>query len=296
MLKRDWKREWIRWVAAGVLLVGCVARAATEGAPATGTVEEWLRRARDAQSRGLMKQASEFAGRAIEVGPADPRGYQVRAHLAERMRQYIQAELDFGRVIELLPDDPASYFQRGLVRLRLLNFAGSAADFDRCVVLRPAREPELWQRGIALFYAGRFAEGRRQFESHRTVNPNDVENSAWHFACISRVDGPGVARAQWMPVRGDERVPMAEIQELMSGSGSVEAVLEAVEAVTDGAGRSRAQLYGHLYLSMYYGAHGRREEEARHAVQAAKAGNGLGLMGDIAQVHSDWVAARLSGR
>lgn len=283
------------WVLV-VVVVGWTARAATGVAPAERTVEDWLRRARDAQSRGLMKQATEFAGRAIEVAPDDPRGYLVRAHLSERTRQYIQAEFDFGRVIELRPDDPASWFQRGLVRLRLLNFAGSAADFDRCVALRPARGPELWQRGIALFYAGRFAEGRRQFESHRTVNPNDVENSAWHFACISRVEGPGVARARWMPVRGDERVPMAEIQELMSGAGSVEAVLEAVEAVSDGAGRSRARLYGHLYLSLYHGAHSRLEDEAHHAVQAAKAGNGLGLMGDIAQVHSDWVAARLGGR
>ncbi len=43
----------------------------------------------------------------------------------------------------------------------------------------PGAEPELWQRGLALYYTERFADGQKQFELHKTVNPNDVENRAW---------------------------------------------------------------------------------------------------------------------
>ena len=42
---------------------------------------------------------------------------------------------------------------------------------------------------ISDYYVGKFADGRRQFESHKTVNPNDVENAAWHFLCVARLDG-----------------------------------------------------------------------------------------------------------
>ena len=50
---------------------------------------------------------------------------------------------------------------------------------------------DFWQRGIALYYAGRYQDCREQFESHRTVNPDDVENAAWHFlvCCARRVSG-----------------------------------------------------------------------------------------------------------
>ena len=59
----------------------------------------------------------------------------------------------------------------------------------------PDEAPYLWQRGIALYYAGRYDDCRRQFESHRSVNPDDVENAAWHFLCVARAESPAKARA-----------------------------------------------------------------------------------------------------
>jgi hypothetical protein len=47
----------------------------------------------------------------------------------------------------------------------------------RDIAWRPTRS---WQRGIALYYAGRYKDCRLQFESHRTVNPNDVETVREH--------------------------------------------------------------------------------------------------------------------
>ena len=71
----------------------------------------------------------------------------------------------------------------------------SARTFDQLVVAVPGAEPELWQRGLALYYAERFEDGRKQFELHRTVNPNDVENPAWHYLCVAKLEGVQAASA-----------------------------------------------------------------------------------------------------
>ena len=64
----------------------------------------------------------------------------------------------------------------------------SVVGFDRVAALVPQVAPQLWQRGIALYYVGRYQDCRASSRSHRTVNPNDVENPAWHFMRVeSRV-------------------------------------------------------------------------------------------------------------
>ena len=46
----------------------------------------------------------------------------------------------------------------------------SINDFDRSIEPETRREPFPWQRGISNYYASRFEDGKRQFESHQTVN------------------------------------------------------------------------------------------------------------------------------
>ena len=87
----------------------------------------------------------------------------------------------------------------------------SVTGFDRVAALVPNAAPELWQRGIALYYVGRYDDCRKQFESHRTVNPNDVENPAWHFLCVAHAESPAKARAALLPVGPDQRSPMPEV-------------------------------------------------------------------------------------
>jgi len=72
--------------------------------------------------------------------------------------------------------------------------------------------------GIALYYAGRFKDCRAQFESHRTVNPDDVENAAWHFLCVARAESVTSARAALLPVGPDPRVPMRQIYQMFRGA------------------------------------------------------------------------------
>src|SRR5437016_5530897 len=86
------------------------------------------------------------------------------------------------------PGSAADYIARGMQRFRENKIAESIRDFDRAAELDPHNAPNLWQRGISDYYAGKFQAGRRQFESHQTVNPDDVENAAWHFLCVARTD------------------------------------------------------------------------------------------------------------
>jgi lipoprotein NlpI len=131
----------------------------------------------------------------------------------------------------------------------------SARLFDQLVEAVPSAEPELWQRGLALYYADRFADGRAQFELHRTVNPNDVENPAWHFLCVAKLEGVEAARAKLLPVGEDSRVPMKEILELFSGRGNQAAVLQAA-GQGEGEVRKNQLCYAHLYLGLFHEAAG----------------------------------------
>lgn len=282
------------WRLVFLILTGMRVGAAEPVAPSPEAAETWLARARDAEARGLIRQAIEHAGRATALAPSDPRGFYLRAQLCQQAGQWREADADLGRVLELRPAEVRLYYERGIVRLHRGDFAGSVADLDRFAEARPGRAADLWQRGIALYYVGRMDEARKQFEAHRVVNPRDVENSAWHFACVAQLEGFAAARRKWMPVEGDPRVPMAAIQDLMAGRGSVEAVDAAVEAVDDPRWQASARFYGDLYLALYHDAEGRRDLAARRSAAAAQQADRHGVMGSIARLHVDWLAARLS--
>ncbi len=260
------------------------------GAESSVQPSSWLLEAQRAQAKGLVLKAVELAGKAVEETPKDPRAWYFRATLLERSQQWAAAEADLTKVLELNPEDAGVTRQRGALRLRLSQFSAAVADYDRVALLRPGRLPELWERGIALFYARRFEDARKQFELHRSVNPNDVENAAWHFACVAQSEGFERARALLIPVEGDSRVPMQQIQGLLAGKVSSEEVLAAAEAVQDGPRREQARFYARLYLGMYEEARGKRDLAAMHLAEATKRAEPLGLMGDVGKLHAAWLA------
>jgi lipoprotein NlpI len=161
----------------------------------------------------------------------------------------------------------------------------SARAFDQLVVAAPGAEPELWQRGLALYYAERFDDGRKQFELHRTVNPNDVENPAWHFLCVARLEGIEAARGKLLPVGKDSRVPMKEILDLYAGRCEPAAVLAAAEK-GEGADRRNQLCYAHLYLGLYREAGGDAKQAREHITQAAGPFRMDHFMGKVAVVHA----------
>ncbi len=157
----------------------------------------------------------------------------------------------------------------------------AVAGFDRVAALQPEAAPQLWQRGIALYYAGRFEACRLQFESHRTVNPADVENAAWHFLCVAKAESPAAARSKMLPVGPDGRVPMREIDLMFRGR------LDPADVLRAASGSPSAEFYAHLYVGLYLESTGdtaRGLAEIRQTASAAYARVG-GYMHDVARVH-----------
>ena len=165
--------------------------------------------------------------------------------------------------VVLAAQSPQSLLDRAVDEFEQGRFTASSATFDELVKLVPQQAPQLWQRGIALYYAGRYADCRRQFESHRTVNPDDVENAAWHFLCVAREQAPDKARAALLPVGPDPRPPMREVYQMFRGTLTADDVLKA-------AGSSPAgQFYAHLYIGLYSEALGRKDLALKHIREAA---------------------------
>jgi lipoprotein NlpI len=215
-----------------------------------------------------------------------------RAGLAEREGKWDSAVAAYDRAIEREPDRSDLYQRRGEAHFRLGHVEQSIADFDRYIKADSRREPFHWQRGISLYYAGRFADGRRQFERHQTVNPNDVENAAWHFACVARAEGVEKARAALLPIEGDPRVPMTTIYAMFAGRATPQDVLAATRAGRPGAGELKERLfYAQLYVGLYLEAVGERAASREHIDLAAKDAPEH-YMGAVARVHAKLLSAQ----
>jgi len=184
--------------------------------------------------------------------------------------------------------NPQQVFNTAVADFSAGRLEEAAAGFDRFGELQPAYAPQLWQRGIALYYVARYQDCREQFESHRTVNPNDVENAAWHFLCVARLESPAAARAALLPVGPDARAPMTEIYRMFRGD------IEPAEVLAAAGDESRAQFYAHLYMGLYAEALG-RGDAARASIAAAAAERydaAGGYMYMVARVHRDYLDGR----
>jgi lipoprotein NlpI len=175
---------------------------------------------------------------------------------------------------------PQAVFDRAVSDFLGGRVAESVAGFDTLARLEPGRAPQLWQRGIALYYVGRYQDCRAQFESHRTVNPNDVENAAWHFLCVARAESPQRAKAALLPVGPDARTPMRQVYEMFRGDLTPEAVMAAAGA------RPEGQFYAHLYIGLYAEALGSKSLALDHITAAADERYAMGgYMHTVAKIH-----------
>jgi lipoprotein NlpI len=192
--------------------------------------------------------------------------------------------------------DASAYQRRGAARFRLGHVTEAVADFDKFLELRPEQKPHHWQRGIALYYAGRFDDAAKQFELHRSVNPQDVENATWHYLCVTRAAAAGgadlkdavtKARKTLIPIREDRRVPMMNVYALYGGKGTPQDVLAAAKVGAPGEEELKERLfYAHLYLGLWHEAAGETEEARKHIKLAAGEFAQDHYMGDVARVHA----------
>jgi len=238
-----------------------------------------------AHSAAEMDSAA-ILSEALALDPTNKKLLVQRIEVYEKSRRFGKAVADITTLLKDAPDNAALIQQRGINRFFNGDMKGSIADFDRYIELRPGAAPHHWQRGLAYYYAGEFKKGKAQFEIHQDVNSNDVENAAWHFLCVARLDGVEKAREKLIPIVGDSRVPMKEVLQLFAGKATAEDVLKAVEEDAPGLDeRANRLCYAHLYLGLYYEAIGDAEKSKEHIKMAAEDFPQTHYMGETARVH-----------
>ncbi len=262
------------------------ALALLPGPARSAPADDYLAQARRAWERRETDQALELAGKAIAAAPRDLRGPLLRGTFHEALSRHADAVADFTKCLELDPACVEALDRRGSEQFKLGKVAEALADFDRSVKLRPEAAPGHWKRGIALYYAGRYDDGRRQFEGYEKVDTNDVENAVWHFLCVARKDGLEKARASLLKIGKDKRVPMMQVYDLYRGALKPADVLATAEAGDVAPAQRRQRLfYAHLYLGLYYDATGDRKRALEHISKAAGEYRISHYMGDVARVH-----------
>ncbi|MFT5291777.1 MAG: lipoprotein NlpI, partial [Planctomycetota bacterium] len=177
---------------------------------------------------------------------------------------------------------PRERDRRGDEHLLAGRFDEAIADFDAFLEAEPEYDPQHWRRGIAYYYAGRYEEGAAQFVRHRTVNPDDVENAAWHFLCLARATTVEEARAAILPVGPDQRDPMRRVYELFAGRATPQDVLEKASS----SPQRDAVFFAHLYLGLYHDALGETIKAREHIELAATTHGRSHYMGGVARVHA----------
>jgi lipoprotein NlpI len=228
--------------------------------------------------QGQRDEAMAMLNKAIADEPKEPKWLLARGRLLGTMDQPEKAIADFNTLLGMT-NYARAYHERGWAHFKLGHFKESVADFDQFLKLQPDLEPEHWQRGIALYYTGEYERGRKQFEAHQKVNPRDVENAAWHFLCVARLEGTEKAKAALIPIEGDPRVPMQEIHALFAGKAKPEDVLAAAKQPAE-------LFYAHLYLGLYYEAYGNKAKAREHIDKAANEFHLNNPMGDVARAHA----------
>ena len=186
--------------------------------------------------------------------------------------------LDLLLLVSALAQTPSEALALGMEHFQAGKVEESVRDFDRVVELDPSAAPYLWQRGVALYYLGRFKDCKAQFESHRAVNADDVENAAWHYLCTARADSPAKARQSLIPIAHDPRPPMMTVHKLFAGKATPDDVLR--DANSDGA-----RFFAYLYIGLYWEANGNSRQADPWLKKANDVSAGQDYMGAVARVH-----------
>jgi len=207
---------------------------------------------------------------------------KLRATLAELSKQ-----------IAANPKQAELFDLRGSVQFQLGHVDESIADFDRYLELRPEQRAQHWKRGISYYYAGRYEDGREQFEGYQTYDSSDVENAVWRYLCMARESGVKKARAEILKIGEDRRIPMRQIYDLFAGKATPEDVLRAARAGDPPPAQLNDRLfYAELYLGLYYEVEGDARRAAEHIQRAADDHKIGHYMWDVARVHADRLKAK----
>ena len=168
----------------------------------------------------------------------------------------------------------------------------SLPGFDAYAKAHPDRKPFLWQRGIALYFVERYKDGVEQFEIHREVNPNDVENAAWHYLCLAKHESPEKADQEVLPAPNDPRPTMEQVLQMFK-TGNTKAVQDEIDRLKDTPRSKTAQFYGYFYLGLYADAKGKTKPALEYMTKSADVAP-ANYMGHIAEHYKRFLTAQLA--
>ena len=249
--------------------------------------DEFIRQAQSALKKGDAAAALEAANKAVAADPKSPDAVFTRGEVYAAQRKHAEAIEDYDAALALNKTFYLAIDRRGGERFKLGQIDESLADFNAYLKAVPKAEPAHWRRGIAFYYAGKYAEGAKQFFDGQGDFGADVENVFWHFLCNARKDGIDKARNSLLPLKGpDSRVTMMRTNDMLHGKATPEEVVKtAEEAKLAGDPKNEAMFYAHLYVGLYYEAAGDAAKTREHltaAVEKHKIGH---YMWDVANVH-----------
>ncbi|MEM7553018.1 MAG: hypothetical protein AAF378_02790 [Cyanobacteria bacterium P01_A01_bin.84] len=181
------------------------------------------------------------------------------------LNKQLQKQVDhYTTTIASNPNDSKAYVMRGMLKFKMGEIYGSITDFDTAEKLEPTITPYLWQRGISYYYADKFAEGAKQFETDLQVNSKDIEETVWRYLCISRFHSIDEARKSLLPIKDDPRLVMQRVYELYVGNSSIEDVLAVGNPFN-----KRPKFYSHLYVGLYFEAVNEMDKAQDYITKAA---------------------------
>lgn len=264
--------------AALAAIASCSPKAPSADDPVS-SAERFLR-------TGDPKSARDALLPYVKDHPTNATALHMLAAAGEQLEDFETLTAANEGLAKLEPNSLGAIERLGDAYLKRGRFADAVREYDREIELQPDYLKDHWKRGIALYYVGRYEDGVKVFEAHKTVNPDDVENSAWHYLCNAKVVGRDKARAALIPVGSDARVPMMEVLKLYGGKAAPEAVLaEAETQPAGGVAGTAARFYGNLYLGLWYESEGNPAKAKEHLTATVEKYKNPHFMWSVANAH-----------
>jgi lipoprotein NlpI len=249
-------------------------------------VDDALNKVRIALKANDSDTALKASEETVKLAPKNPVAWFLRGEALAHVRKHTDAIAAFEKAHELDPKLMVAINQRGGERFRMGDIKGSLEDFEAYIKVNPKAYDDHWRYGISLYYAGKFADGRKQFKAGEKAFGDDVENAFFHYLCNARDKGVEQARKEILKVAPDKRVPMMKIYDLIQGKVKPEDVLSTVEmAKLEAAAKNEALFYAHLYIGLNYEAEGNAAKCAEHLREAVEKHKISHYMWDVGNVH-----------
>jgi lipoprotein NlpI len=248
--------------------------------------DEAIKKTQQALKSGDNEAALKAADEAVKLDPQNATAWFLHGEAQSRFRKHAEAIKDYNKVLELDPKFVAAVNQRGGERFKMGDVKGSIEDFEAYIKVKPEAYDDHWRYGISLYYAGRFADGAKQFKAGEKAFGNDVENAFFHYICNARSDGFEKARKNILKIGNDSRVTMMKTYELIQGKAKPEEVLATVDnAKLKGEEKNEALFYAHLYIGLNYEAEGNEKKCLEHLTTAVEKYKISHYMWDVGNVH-----------